>query len=132
MKACLFAPRRRTGMVLLEVIIALTIFSVVALGLVVALNESFSAAQDRNAADIAARGLRNQLALLRSAPLAQGGRDIAADVSGMSYHVEIAPEPMLDQKKQPIPGLYRATITARWKRDGHAEKQGISELVYQP
>lgn len=124
--------RHRQGMVLLEVIIALTIFSVVALGLVVALNESFSAAQDRNAADIAARGLRNQLALLRSGPVAPGERDLSADAGGMSYHVEIAPESMLDQKGQPVSGLYRATITAQWKRDGHAEKRGISELVYQP
>jgi type II secretory pathway component PulJ len=119
-------------MVLLEVIIALTIFAVVSLGLVVALNESFNAAQDRNAADAAARGLRNQLALLRAAPLAPGDRDLPDDGSGMNYHLIVAPEQMTDQKKQPVLGLLRATITARWKRDGRVESQEISELVYQP
>jgi type II secretory pathway component PulJ len=119
-------------MVLLEVMIALTIFAVVSLGLVLALNESFSAAQDRNAADVVARGLRNQLVLLRAAPLAPGVRDVPDDGNGTTYHLDIAPEPMLDQKKQPVLGLYRATINAQWKRDGHAEKQEISELLYQP
>jgi len=128
------APLRHTrhGMVLLEVVIALTIFAVVSLGLVSALNESFSAAQDRNAADQVARGLRNQLALLRAAPLALGNRDLPDDGSGMTYHLAVAPEQMTDQKKQPVLGLYRATISVQWKRNGHAEKQEISELVYQP
>jgi prepilin-type N-terminal cleavage/methylation domain-containing protein len=126
------ASHDNRGMVLLEVIIALTIFAVVSLGLVLALNESFSAAQDRNAADAVARGLRNQLVLLRAAPLAPGDRDLPDDGSGTTYHLDIAPEPMLDQKKQPVLGLYRATINAQWKRDGHAEKQEISELLYQP
>jgi type II secretory pathway component PulJ len=119
-------------MVLLEVVIALTIFAVVSLGLVIALNESFSAAQDRNAADASARGLRNQLALLRAAPLAAGDRDLPDDGSGMTYHLTIAPEQMNDQKKQPVLGLLRATITAHWKRDGQVESQEISELIYQP
>ena len=119
-------------MVLLEVIIALTIFAVVSLGLVIALNESFSAAQDRNAAADAARGLRNQFALLRAAPLTPGDRDLPDADSGMTYHLAVAPEPMSDQKKQPVLGVYRATLTAHWKRDGHVEEEQISELVYQP
>lgn len=119
-------------MVLLEVIIALFIFATVSLGLVVALDKSFDAAKDRNAADQAARGLRNQLALLHSAPLAPGLQQVAADSNGMSYEVEIAPEPMEDQKKQPVTGIFRATVTAQWKRDGQVEKQSISELLYQP
>jgi prepilin-type N-terminal cleavage/methylation domain-containing protein len=124
--------RARRGMVLLEVVIALTIFAVVSLGLVTALDHSFSAAEDRNAADAVARGLRNQLALLRAAPLVPGGRDLPDDGSGMTYHLDVAPDPMTDQKKQPVLGIYRATLTAQWKRDGRVETQQISELFYQP
>jgi prepilin-type N-terminal cleavage/methylation domain-containing protein len=125
-------PCLQHGFVLLELMIALTIFAVLSLGLVTALNESFHAAQDRNAADRAARGLRNQLALLRSAALAPGDHDLPDDGSGMAYHLKVAPESMEDQKKQPVLGIYRATITAQWKSDGLVEKQQISELVYQP
>jgi type II secretory pathway pseudopilin PulG len=124
--------QRAGGMVLLEVVIALTIFAMVSLGLVIALDESFGAAKDRNVADQAARGLRNQLALLHGATLAPGERDLPDDGSGMSYSLAVAPEPMNDQKKQPVLGVYRATLIATWKRDGQVEKQEISELVYQP
>jgi prepilin-type N-terminal cleavage/methylation domain-containing protein len=122
----------RNGMVLLEVIIALTIFALVSLGLVTALDKAFGIARDRNAADESARGMSNQLALLHATPLSPGEKDLGADASGISYHLSIAPEPMLDQKRQPVVGIYRATITASWKRDGHAETRTISELVYQP
>jgi prepilin-type N-terminal cleavage/methylation domain-containing protein len=130
MNARLF--HRLRGFVLLEVMIALVIFAVVSLGLVTALNETFRTAEYRNTADQAARGLRNQLALLRATPLAPGERDLPDDASGMSYHLAVAPELMLDQKKQPVLGVYRATITAQWKSGGETDKQQISELVYQP
>lgn len=131
MKAHSLRSRRR-GFVLLEVMIALCIFAVLSLGLVTALSESFRAAEDRNTADQAARGLRNQLALLRGAPIAPGERDLPDDGSGTTYHLAVAPEPMLDQKKQPILGVYRATIFAQWKSGGQVEKRQLWELVYQP
>jgi prepilin-type N-terminal cleavage/methylation domain-containing protein len=133
MKTVRFAKRRAArGMVLLELLVALTIFAVVSLGLVMALHGSFGAAQDRNAADEATRGLRNQLALLHGGTLISGERDADEDGSGIAYHVSVAPEPMLDQKKQPVLGVLRTTVTAKWKRDGRAETRTISELVYQP
>ena len=119
-------------MVLLEVIIALTIFAIVSLGLVMALNQSFGAAQSRNQADIAARGLRNQLVLLHAGPLAPGSRDLPDDGSGTRYRLEVDPAPMNDQRQQPLLGLYRATITAHWKDGNRDESQSVSELVYQP
>jgi type II secretory pathway pseudopilin PulG len=119
-------------MVLLEVIVALTIFALVSLGLVVALSKSFDAAKDRNAADAAVRGVRNQFALLRGTTITPGVQDVPVDGSGMTYHIEIAPEPMQDQKKQPVIGMYRATITAQWKQGGDTEKRQISQVFYQP
>ena len=120
------------GMVLLEVIVALTIFSLVSLGLVVALSKSFDAAKDRNAADAAVLGLRNQFALLRGVTITPGVQEIPVDSSGMAYHIEIVPEPMQDQKKQPVIGMYRATITAQWTQDKSIEKRQISQVFYQP
>jgi len=123
---------RRGGMVLMEVIIALSIFAIVALGLVTALDKGFDIAGDRNAADQSERGMRNQLALLHGTTLSPGEKDLDPDASGISYHLAVAPEPMQDQKKQPVLGLYRATITASWKRDKQTETRTISQLVYQP
>jgi prepilin-type N-terminal cleavage/methylation domain-containing protein len=125
-------PSARRGMVLLEVLAALTLFAVVSLALVVALNESMDAAKDRNLADAAMRGLANQLSLLRSAPLTPGDQDLPDDGTGLAYHVRVVPEQMQDQKKQPVLNIYRATITVSWKSDGQAEDREVSELVYQP
>jgi hypothetical protein len=39
---------------------------------------------------------------------------------------------MEDQKKQPVPNMYRATITASWKLHGRDDQRQVSELIYQP
>ena len=124
------APRK--GMVLMEVLIALTIFSVVTLGLVIALDQSFGAARERNTAEAAQRGLRNELALLQASPVAPGQRDLPDDGSGLHFRVSVAAEPMIDQHKQPLPGLFRTTVTASWTEAGHHESRQVSELVYRP
>lgn len=128
-----FPQRRgRSGVVLLEVIIAMTVFAVVSLALVTTLNASFDAARERNRADAVDRGLANQLTLLNTQRLQLGEHDLPADSDGSSYRLSVVPQPMLDQQKQPLPGLYRATITATWNEDGHMETRAVSQLVYQP
>ncbi len=122
----------RRGMVLIEVIIALTIFAMVSLGLIVALDQSFGAAQDRNQADKAAQGLRNQLTLLHAGRLLPGTHDLPDDGSGTTYQLVVDPVVMTDQHKQPLPSLFRATIQATWKEGTRTETQSVSQLVYQP
>jgi hypothetical protein len=119
-------------MVLLELMVALTIFAVVSLGLVTALDRAFSVEGDRHAADDAVRGLRNQFVLLHGQPLVLGEHELTNDASDISYHLSVAPEPMLDQRKQPVIGVYRATITARWKAGRDTESRAVSTLIYQP
>jgi hypothetical protein len=120
------------GMVLFEVVIALFIFTLVAFSLVMALNSSFDAAMDRNEIDVAIRGLESQMELLHSARVLPGETDAPDDGSGVLYHIVIAQEQMQDQKGQPVPNMYRATITATWKSRGEAEERDVSELIYQP
>jgi type II secretory pathway component PulJ len=125
-------PIHRRGMVLLEVVTALFIFTLVAFSLVVALQSSFDAAMDRNEIDVAIRGLENQMTLLHAAPLLLGERDLPDDGSGILYHLVVAQEQLLDQKKQPVPNMYRASITATWKSRGQTDERDVSELIYQP
>jgi len=126
------AHRMRAGMVLFEVIIALSIFAMVAFALVIALHSGFDAAMDRNAVDAATRGLGNQMTLLHAARVQPGERDLPDDGSGFLYHVSIVQEQLQDQKKQPVQNTYRATITASWKSGGEAQQRDVSQLVYQP
>jgi len=123
----------RKGMVLLEVIIALTVFTIVAFSLVMVLESSFEAAKDRNEIDVAIRGLENQMELLHSARVLPGETDAPDDGSGVLYHIAVEPEQLQDQKLQPVPNMLRATITATWKsQGGQDEERDVSELIYQP
>jgi type II secretory pathway component PulJ len=124
--------RARQGMVLLEVMTALTIFILVAFALVMALQSAFDAAMDRNEVDVAIRGLENQMALLHASPLLLGATDLPDDGSGILYHLMVEQEQMQDQKKQPVPNIYRATITATWTSRGLTDERDVSELIYQP
>lgn len=119
-------------MVLMELIIALTIFSTVAFALVLALDGAFTAAEHRNEIDAALRGLDNQTARLHLGRVQPTDKDLDDDGSGITYHLTIQPEQMQDQKHHPLMGMYRATITARWKSGGQDEDRSISELIYQP
>lgn len=125
---------RNSGMVLFEVMIALTVFTVAAFALVLALDKCLEAAKARNAIDLAVRGLNNQMALLHGSRLQPGETDAPDDGTGVAYHVSIELEQGLrDQKNLPIPNTYRATITATWKGpEGETETRNVSELVYQP
>jgi len=124
--------RARGGMVLFEVVMALFIFTLVAFSLVMALDSSFDAATERNEIDVALRGLTNQMELLHSARVTPGDNDLPDDGSGILYHVTVAQEQMQDQKNQPVPNMYRATITATWKSRGQPEERDVSQLIYQP
>ena len=119
-------------MVLIEVVIALTIFAMVSLGLVMALDSAFDATMERNQLEVAIRGLDNQVALLHSARVLPGESDAPDDGSGILYHISILQEQMQDQKLQPVPNTYRATITATWKFRNQPQERDISELIYQP
>ena len=119
-------------MVLFEVITALTIFTLVAFSLIMALDTAFTAAKERNEVNAVLVGLDNQMALLHGNQITPTEQDLPDDGSGILYHLVVAPEQMVDQKKQAVPGMYRATITARWKSDGQDEDRTITQLFYQP
>lgn len=119
-------------MVLLEVIMALLVFTIVAFSLVEALDSSFDAAISRNEIDQAVRGLNNQMALLHGIHIQPEDQDLPDDGSGFLYHLTITQEQLFDQKHVPIPNMYRATLTVTWKSHGQTEDRSVSELIYQP
>ncbi|SRR5260221_1933585 len=127
-----FTQHHRRGMVLMEVLAALTIFILVAFSLVLALSTALDVAKERNEIDAATRGLENQRALLHAGRVLPLDKDLPDDGSGILYHLTIQPEQLQDQKKQPVAGMYRATLRAKWKSGGQAEDRSVSELIYQP
>ena len=119
-------------MVLLEVVMALTIFTLVAFSYVMALDAAMDAAENRNDIDAATRGLENQIALLHASPVVPTDKDLPADGSGITYHVTIVPEQVKNEEKKLVTGIYRVTLTAKWKSGGYTEDRSVSQLIYQP
>ncbi len=121
-------------MVLAEVIVAMTVFTVVAFAIVVALDKCLDAANNRSQIQLALHGLQNQMALLHGTNIQVSDNDAPDDGSGVTYHINVVQQQdMRDQKGLPIPSLYRATITASWKAtDGTLQTRSVSELIYQP
>ena len=121
-------------MVLFEVMIAITVFTIAAFALVMALDGCLDAAHQRNQIDLAERGLQNQLALLHGSAIQPGETDVPDDGTGVAYHVSAKLEQDLrDQKGLPIPNTYSVTITATWKaQNGDLQSRQVSEMLFQP
>jgi len=119
-------------MVLFEVMLALVIFTMVGFSLVVALSNSMDGAQKRNEIDAVIRGLENQLTMLHAGRVNPIEKDLDKDSYGIAYHLKIEPENLKDQKGQMVIGIYRVTITAKWKSGRQDEDRSIDELIYQP
>jgi Tfp pilus assembly protein PilV len=127
--------RRRRGMVLFEVMIAITVFAVAAFSLVIALNTCLETASARNQVDLVVRGLQNQMALLNGTRIQPGETDAADDGTGIAYHVSVSlAQNLRDQKQLPIPNMYQVVITATWSIPGSkdAQTKSVAEMVYQP
>jgi hypothetical protein len=120
-------------MVLLEVMIAIFVFTVAAFSLVMALDGCLQAGAQRNKIDVAVRGLENQMALLHGSTIQPGETDAPPDGTGVSYHVSVLQaQDLRDQKGLPIPSIWRATITATWKSpSGELQTRSVSEMIYQ-
>jgi len=125
-------PDSRSGMVLLEVILALMIFTGVAFSLVMALDAATDAATDRNHIDAAVQGLENQMAQATQAHVGEVTRDLPADGSGILYHLEISPEALTDDQNRKFTGFFRIHLTASWREGSRQETRELSELKYQP
>ena len=120
------------GLVLFEVIMALSVFALVAMALVMALDASMDAAWERGKVETALRGLENQMAQIHNTRLIPSENDVPDDGTGFTYSVAIEQAQFKDQKNIPLNGIYRVTVTAKWKDGKEDESRAISELFYQP
>ena len=125
-------PPSRSGMVLLEVIVALMIFTGVAFALVMALDAANDAAADRNRIDQAVQGLENQMAQVGKGRLGEESIDLPDDHSGIAYHLEVSPETLTDDDQKRYSGFFRIHLTAIWPDGKGKATRELSELKYQP
>ncbi len=95
---------RRRGMVLLEVMLAIFVFTMAAFSLVMALDGCLDTANARNRVDLAVHGLSNQMSLLHGSNIQPGETDAPDDGTGVAYHVSVLlAQDLRDQKGCPFP-----------------------------
>ena len=121
-------PRRRQrgGMTLLEVILALTIFTTAAVALVTALNTIGLATLEARKIRSVEQGLEGIIDEESKNPrIAEIEKDIKAGADGVAYHVRISPvNNITTQQGTQLNGLFRVVVSAHWKEDGHPHEHG--------
>ena len=125
--------RRPAGYLLLEVIIALTVFSLVAVGLAQALNSSIGSANFlRREAEIR-RGLSSVIAEARAMPKReQMTFEKADEVLGVKYRTSLEELEFVNVDRERVGGLYLLKASAKYTVDGKEVEDGAEVYVYRP
>ncbi len=123
---------RPRGMTLLEVILALALFTTAAVALVIALNSI-------GLATIEARNLRaveqNLEGILdeesKRPQIAELEKDIKPGADGVAYHVQVSQiNNLRNQAGVQLNNLFRVVVTAKWKEDGRPMSLEAETLRY--
>jgi Na+-translocating ferredoxin:NAD+ oxidoreductase RnfG subunit len=107
-------------MTLMEVIIALAIFSIAAVALVGAINqmgETVILTRTMRQVEISLASLLDEYS--KAPQIQELEKDLDRDEAGVGYHIEVKEvENIKNRAGQPITGIYRIAVTASWKEDG--------------
>jgi prepilin-type N-terminal cleavage/methylation domain-containing protein len=113
------SARSRRGMTLLEVLMALAVFSVGAVALVQAINQMGHAVLEahmfRNV-DQAVESLMDEYS--KRAFLQELREDVKAGADGVAYEVRVSQlNHVKNREGRPLQGLFKIEVTARWKEN---------------
>ena len=122
---------RRGGYILMEVMLATTIFAIAGVSLAIVLNDAISAGIRVQRATRVTWNLESKLNEARL-QFAEGTNTSKPDADGIVYETAISRMNLLNEKNQPVAGMYNIVITARWKEGNEDAYQSAQMYVYQP
>lgn len=138
MRGVFYQPAPRRGFLLLEVILAVTLFGIVATALVVALQRTADATEAAQREVRLTRILDSALREAVSLPVLEEGTTTAV-IEEMQLEVDTIIEPLEleNQDGQQLQGMYRITVVAMMPEDGQWREQRREETyryaqLYQP
>ena len=119
-------------MTLLEVILALTIFTTAAVALVTALSTIGLATLEARNIRAVEQGLEGVIDEESKNPrIAEIEKDVKAGPDGIGYHVRITPvNNITTQQGTQLNGLFRIVVTAKWQEDGRPMTMEAETLRY--
>lgn len=124
---------RRRAYILLEVIIALTVFSIVAVGLAVALQSSIESVNFLTREAVVRRGLDAMLIEAKKKPkreeMAFAFRD---ELLGIDYATQLEELKFVNLEGRPVSGLFLLVATARYQVDGQERNDRAEVYVHRP
>ena len=124
---------RSHGYILLELVIALTIFSIAVLGLARSLSSALEVANSLNREKAIRIGLRSFLEEARHKPTTGEMAMSAADERlGCTYASIIDPAGLTNRDGRNLSDLYKLTATASFQIGAEAQQESVTVYVYQP
>jgi type II secretory pathway pseudopilin PulG len=127
-----FRQRTSSAFVLWEIMLALTIFAVVAVALTAALQQAVDASiLLRDEAQVRLE-IQNLLAETNSQKLKPGKTEIQTGDGRIRYEREILSVKAKTARGEVLPDLYEIDIRASWQSSGRSRSDTASLIVYQP
>lgn len=124
---------RGNGYVLLEIIIALTVFAVVATGLANALQSTLDSANSLRRQTAIRRGLEAILLEAKQKPKREEMILAAKDeILGIEYRTELEELRWVDRKGRPVNGLYVLRALATDQRPSRPQHDTAEIYIYRP
>lgn len=119
-------------MTLLEVILAMALFTAAAVGLVIAIHSIGEATLEARALRNVEQSIEGIIDEYSKVPqIAELDKEIKAGADNISYHVRIVPVTDIQtQKGTQLNGLFRITVTAKWKMDNQPMTSQAETLRY--
>lgn len=119
-----------SGLLLLEVMLAVLIFSLAAVSLAVALNESLDAFADIRRESEVRIQLQSALAEATGQKLAIGKEKLKLGNGRVVYSREISLLNWQNEKKEPINNLYQVVIYADWQEGDRKIQREAQQYVF--
>lgn len=124
------SDRRIGAFTLLEVLVALGVFSFAVLGMMGALNALLESAREARFHEIVRHRLENHLALYEGGQLKEVSRKVEFDTPKMTITETVRREQVLNSERTVLEGYWRVTVLAEWESLGVKEKEEASILRY--
>ena len=132
------SSRHHSGFTLLEVMLAMMVFSMAVVALVSAINGMGNAStESRLYREVQSRleSLMTEFTRMPPDPSALTGDRVTEKTireNGVEYRVKKAPVEIKNKDGQVLPEMFTVKVTARWKEAGHDEEMDADTIVHPP
>lgn len=124
--------KKSSGYILLELIIALSIFAIAVLGLAKSLSASVEVANILNRENAIRIGMRSFIEELRKKPLADMTTTLDDPALGVTYSSKVERLGLRTGRGETLADLYDLRVTALYTFNGLEETDTVSVYVYKP